>query len=116
MKKKATPYDEWLDARNREAFHIAEVIKWRQKRLNAKKKILFDLVGKDAETLSNREIEVVEMLQRRPPLSNKEIAQKLQISVRTAKAHVSSILRKLGMTSRFSLADTFSGIVSSDHP
>jgi DNA-binding NarL/FixJ family response regulator len=53
--------------------------------------------GPDAE-LTTRELEILRLLG--AGKSNKEIAAELQISERTARTHVSNILRKLGLTSR----------------
>lgn len=50
------------------------------------------------ETLTPREVQVLELLM--TGATNKEIAAELVFTVRTAKAHVSSILRKLGVSSR----------------
>ena len=50
------------------------------------------------EKLTQREVEVLEMMSE--GLSNKEIAALLNISVHTAKFHISSILGKLGASSR----------------
>ena len=50
------------------------------------------------EKLTQRELEVLEMMSE--GLSNKEIAALLNISVHTAKFHISSILGKLGASSR----------------
>jgi two-component system, NarL family, response regulator LiaR len=50
------------------------------------------------EVLSEREIEVLRMVAR--GLANKQIAQELNITEKTVKAHVSSILAKLGLASR----------------
>jgi DNA-binding NarL/FixJ family response regulator len=51
-----------------------------------------------AEELTPRELEVLEMVSE--GLSNKEIAALLNISIHTAKFHISSILGKLGASSR----------------
>lgn len=51
-----------------------------------------------AEKLTPRELEVLEMISE--GLSNKEIAALLNISVHTAKFHISSILGKLGASGR----------------
>ena len=51
-----------------------------------------------AESLTNRELEVLQMLA--AGLSNKEIAARLNISEHTVKFHVASILGKLGAGSR----------------
>jgi DNA-binding NarL/FixJ family response regulator len=53
--------------------------------------------GRDAE-LTARELEVLRLLG--AGKANKEIAAELQISERTARTHVSSILSKLDLTSR----------------
>ncbi|MBK8024077.1 MAG: response regulator transcription factor [Chloroflexi bacterium] len=50
------------------------------------------------EKLTERETEVLRLLAE--GLSNKEIAQRLTIGSKTVKAHVSSILAKLGVVSR----------------
>jgi DNA-binding NarL/FixJ family response regulator len=48
--------------------------------------------------LTTRELEVLVMVARGAP--NKEIAQRLAISERTVKFHVSSIMAKLGAANR----------------
>jgi len=48
--------------------------------------------------LSERELEILRLISEGH--ANKEIARQLVISERTARTHVSSILRKLGLTSR----------------
>ncbi|MEV4139329.1 LuxR C-terminal-related transcriptional regulator [Dactylosporangium sp. NPDC049742] len=53
--------------------------------------------------ISKREAEVLDALAAR--MSNAEIADKLYISVRTVESHVSSLLRKFGVTDRRALAD-----------
>jgi len=55
-----------------------------------------------AESLSPRELEVLRLVAR--GMENSEIAGELQISPRTAKNHVSSILGKLGLTNRIEAA------------
>ena len=55
-----------------------------------------------AETLTPREWEVLELIAQ--GLSNEEIANKLFISLHTAKTHVHNILRKLDMTHRIQAA------------
>jgi len=56
-----------------------------------------------AERISEREAEVLAALGTR--LSNAQIANRLHISVRTVESHVSSLLRKYGMTDRWALAE-----------
>jgi two-component system nitrate/nitrite response regulator NarL len=58
-------------------------------------------LGRVAE-LSPRELEVLQLIAR--PLENAEIAAALNISPRTVKNHVSSILAKLGLPSRVQAA------------
>jgi DNA-binding NarL/FixJ family response regulator len=53
-------------------------------------------------SLSARELEVLRLIAR--GMENAEIAESLKISPRTAKNHVSSILRKLGVPSRIQAA------------
>jgi LuxR family maltose regulon positive regulatory protein len=50
------------------------------------------------ETLTNRELQIFELLAQR--LQNKEIAEKLFISVETVKAHLKSIYLKLDVSTR----------------
>jgi DNA-binding NarL/FixJ family response regulator len=50
------------------------------------------------DRLTARELEVIELLSRGK--SNKEVAQELYITSHTARAHVRSILHKLGVDSR----------------
>jgi DNA-binding NarL/FixJ family response regulator len=72
----------------------------RKAELEARKLILAEIkIG--SEMLSKREIEVLAEIQKGS--SNKEIAYNLQIAERTAKYHVSSILKKLSRTSRHDL-------------
>lgn len=54
------------------------------------------------EALSPRELEVLQLIAR--GMENAEIAERLRISPRTAKNHVSSILAKLGLPSRVQAA------------
>jgi LuxR family maltose regulon positive regulatory protein len=51
-----------------------------------------------AETLSERELEVLQLVS--SGLSNREIAEKLVISIGTAKTHVHNICGKLGVRNR----------------
>ena len=54
------------------------------------------------DVLTRRERQIAELV--REGLSNKEIADRLVISRRTAEAHVENILTKLGFTSRTQVA------------
>jgi DNA-binding NarL/FixJ family response regulator len=56
----------------------------------------------DAVKMTNREREVMHLIGE--GLSNKEIAQRLAISVQTVKCHVHNILEKLALRSRLQLA------------
>jgi non-specific serine/threonine protein kinase len=56
----------------------------------------------DAGPLTARELEVAELVAK--GLSNKDVAELLVISPRTAQGHVENILRKLGLTSRTQVA------------
>jgi DNA-binding NarL/FixJ family response regulator len=58
--------------------------------------------GGPIEELSPREVEVLHLIAR--GMENREIAEELSISPRTAKNHVSSILMKLGLPSRVQAA------------
>ena len=57
----------------------------------------------DDRGVTRREAEVLDALGDR--LTNAEIASRLYLSGRTVESHVSSLLRKLGVTSRLELAD-----------
>ena len=57
----------------------------------------------DDHGVSRREAEVLDALGDR--LTNAEIASRLYLSGRTVESHVSSLLRKLGVTSRLELAE-----------
>jgi RNA polymerase sigma factor (sigma-70 family) len=56
----------------------------------------------EAVKLTNREREVIELIAQ--GLSNKEIAQRLQLSTETVKSHVHNALEKLALHSRLQLA------------
>ena len=53
---------------------------------------------KEKEVLSPREVEILRLASR--GMSNKEIADKLYLSVRTIKAHLTNIFNKMGVGSR----------------
>jgi DNA-binding NarL/FixJ family response regulator len=57
---------------------------------------------RDRETLTDRDKEVLKLLVE--GRSNKEIGAPLKIEERTVKAHVSRMMRKLGVTNRISLS------------
>ena len=57
-----------------------------------------DSAQKAKEQLSSRELEVLELAAK--GMSNKDIAEELLLSVRTVKAHLSSIFGKMGVASR----------------
>lgn len=65
--------------------------------------------------LTNRELEVLSLVAR--GMSNKEIASTLQLSVRTVKAHISSMLQKLNLADRTQAAVMAIrlGVVSTEH-
>lgn len=62
----------------------------------------FFLSGKNGKSLTEREFEVLKYVVMGK--SNTEIAQELIISVHTAKAHVCSILQKMGVNDRVQAA------------
>ncbi|MFB4354775.1 AAA family ATPase [Microbacterium sp. LS_15] len=57
-----------------------------------------DVGSGDAEPLTARELQVLELIAE--GLSNRQIAERLFISVKTVSVHVSAVLRKLGVASR----------------
>ena len=67
--------------------------------------------GLCGSALTERELDIVELLDR--GLSNKEIAQRLEIKVATVKNHVHSILAKLNVNRRGEAAALLNGRLSS---
>src|SRR5215467_3277202 len=65
-----------------------------------------------AAGMSQREAEVLEMLGAH--LSNAQIAGRMHISVRTVESHVSSLLRKFGVTDRRELAELAQTVLAPD--
>ena len=65
-----------------------------------------------AAGMSQREAEVLEMLGAH--LSNAQIAGRLHISVRTVESHLSSLLRKFGVTDRRELAELAQTVLAPD--
>src|SRR5687768_3686823 len=63
--------------------------------------------------LTPRELEVIQLLAQGK--SNKEIARTLSVTTNTAKAHVQSILHKLGFDSRTQAAVLWTRIADSNH-
>ena len=82
----------WLSAR------AAETVLGRLRGLSSDA----DEEGRPREELTPRELDVLRLVAR--GLENMEIAERLDISPRTAKNHVSSILRKLGLPNRLQAA------------
>ena len=64
-------------------------------------------VAPGAIGLTSRELEIARAIA--AGVSNKAIAKRLGISVRTVTTHVSNILRKLEVTSRHELSDVIRG-------
>jgi DNA-binding NarL/FixJ family response regulator len=58
-------------------------------------------VGKAGATISDREAEVLRMIA--SGYSNKEIAARLDVSVKTVEAHKSNAMRKLGLSGRIDI-------------
>ena len=67
--------------------------------------MLATLDGADTAALSDRELEVARLA--RTGLPNREIAQRLFISVRTVGNHLNHVYTKLGVNSRDELRDYF---------
>jgi DNA-binding NarL/FixJ family response regulator len=61
------------------------------------------------ETATPREAQILELVRRR--LSNREIAERLQIRVSTVKFHLSNILSKMHVNNRRQLTELPSGLV-----
>ena len=59
--------------------------------------------GVAAESLTTREVEVLRLLAR--GLTNRQIAEKLTLSIRTVEAHRANITAKLGLRTRVDLAN-----------
>ena len=75
----------------------AELELWIQNRIDDATRSFSD-PGEPFRPLSNREMEVLSYLTR--GMSNKELSEKLGISLRTVKAHMTNIFNKLGCSSR----------------
>ena len=58
-------------------------------------------LGKSAATISDRESEVLRLIA--SGYSNKEIAARLELSVKTVEAHKANAMRKLGLTGRIDI-------------
>jgi DNA-binding NarL/FixJ family response regulator len=58
-------------------------------------------IGKSAATISDRESEVLRLIA--SGYSNKEIAARLELSVKTVEAHKANAMRKLGLTGRIDI-------------
>jgi DNA-binding NarL/FixJ family response regulator len=71
------------------------------------------VVAGDAEALTGRQIAVLALLSLGK--SNKEIANQLDISEMTVKAHMTSIMRKLHVTTRAQAIVAFKGAASAEH-
>lgn len=80
------------------AIHAAAGGQVQLSRLVAKRLMAGDEERAPLNSLTDRELEVLKCLA--SGCSNKEIALKLEIAEKTVKAHVGSILSKLGITSR----------------
>jgi non-specific serine/threonine protein kinase len=63
-------------------------------------------VGNSAETaqLTDREQQVVRLLGAEAGLTNRQLAGQLYVTVRTVEAHMTNIMRKLGVSSRAQIA------------
>ena len=61
-----------------------------------------------AAGVTAREAEILAAIGQR--LSNREIADRMVISVRTVESHISALLRKLGLPGRPALADFAGGL------
>ena len=64
-------------------------------------------VGKSGATLSERESEVLRLIA--SGYSNKEIAARLDLSVKTVEAHKANAMRKLGLTGRIDIVKSSGG-------
>lgn len=102
--------DRWVAPVRQKLGHGAETIDAEGRRMTLKEAVAAALAdeatdappGRAGARLTPRELEVATMAAR--GLSNREIAAKLYLSVRTVDAHVDHILTKLGFHSRTQLA------------
>lgn len=97
-------WDEW-ESINSEI----ELLQMKLTELVEKEKVLNErllklLIGTRANTkLTRRQYEVLSLTKVHPVLSNKEIANKLNISERTVKFHIAALLKLYDVQSRFDL-------------
>jgi DNA-binding NarL/FixJ family response regulator len=80
-----------------------EILKLQEQRLELRQQLLDRIGAFDAGRLTKREKEVLSILSTDPGIRNKEIGARLFISERTVKLHVSSMLRKYEVESRYDL-------------
>ena len=94
----------WKEARERKLLHLNGLDKAKQDEADAWQALTSIRCGLvKASQLSPREYQVYQFLTK--GVSNKEIAEKLFISVRTVKFHTSIIMHKLGVVSRQQLVN-----------
>lgn len=98
--------DRWNKARKWVADAEAELDAAKKERKEAREELQCRLDESDesiTRSLTHREREIHDILRERPALQNKEIAERLNISLRAVKFHISNILRKFDKKRRLDL-------------
>ena len=94
---------EWDSLNRKIALAVKEMAKLKERRAQLREIMSAELRGFPDYRLTPRERQVLAILAARPSYANKEIASYLNITERTVKFHISSLLRKHDVEKRADL-------------